>query len=140
MDSWQSSNLTESIMAVARRVRRSHMSALKPLGLNPSQSRAMHVLARAEESVRLRDLADHLRIGPRSATEVVDSLESANLVSRRADPTDRRAVLVDLTETGRGVLDRINDARRHVSADLFDVLEPAERAELNRLMSKIMDG
>ena len=113
------------------------MTALEPFGLNPSQSRAMHVLARERESVRLRDLAEHLRIVARSATDIVDSLEAAELVTRAPDPSDRRAVLVELTDAGRALLDRVDEARRQVSADMFDGLEPAERTELDRLLHKI---
>ncbi|OZC64692.1 MarR family transcriptional regulator [Rhodococcus sp. 15-725-2-2b] len=139
METGHSPNLSDSFMAVARRIRRSHMAALEPFGLNPSQSRALHVLAREPESVRLRDLAEHLRIVARSATDIVDSLEAARLVTRQQDPSDRRAVLVELTDTGRALLDRIDDARRQVSSDMFDGLEPAERVELNRLLSKIAE-
>lgn len=139
METGHSPNLSEQFMAVARQIRRSHMTALEPFGLNPSQSRALHVLAREPESVRLRDLAEHLRIVARSATDIVDSLEAAHLVTRQQDPSDRRAVLVELTDTGRALLDRIDDARRQVSSEMFDGLEPAERVELNRLLSKIAE-
>ena len=137
MNTEHSPHLSDSFMAVARRIRRSHMTALEPFGLNPSQSRALHVLARERDSVRLRDLAEHLRIVARSATDIVDSLEAVDLVTRVPDPSDRRAVLVQLTDAGRALLDRVDDARRQVSADMFDDLTPAERTELARLLHKI---
>lgn len=140
MEPGHSTNLSESLMAVARRIRRSHMTALEPFGLNPSQSRALHVLAREQESMRLRDLAEHLRIVARSATDIVDSLEAAQLVTRQPDPSDRRAVLVTLTDTGRALLDRIDDARRQVSSEMFDGLESDERVELDRLLAKITES
>ncbi|MDD0859754.1 MarR family transcriptional regulator [Arthrobacter alpinus] len=46
--------------------------------------------APAAGDVRLKDLAERLRIAPRSATEVVDQLEAKGLVRREADPSDRR--------------------------------------------------
>ena len=129
--------LADSFMAVARRIRHTHMAALEPFGLNPSQSRALHVLARAGQPMRLRALADHLRIVARSATDVVDSLEAADLVTREDDPADRRAVLVSLTEAGRARLRAIDSARSKVGVELFDALDTAERAELQRLLAKI---
>ncbi|MBY6412126.1 MarR family transcriptional regulator [Rhodococcus sp. BP-252] len=130
-------NLADSFMAVARRIRHTHMNALEPFGLNPSQSRALHVLAREEKPVRLRALADRLRIVARSATDIVDSLEQAELVVRAPDPADRRAVLVELTDDGRRRLQAIDAARRDVAALVFDGLEPAERVELARLLAKV---
>ncbi|SNS79168.1 DNA-binding transcriptional regulator, MarR family [Rhodococcoides kyotonense] len=130
-------NLADSFMAVARRIRHTHMSALEPFGLNPSQSRALHVLAREGEPVRLRALADRLRIVARSATDIVDSLEAAHLVVREADPADRRAILVALTDTGRTRLEAIDDARRSVATEVFDDLDSAERTELTRILAKV---
>lgn len=130
-------NLADSFMAVARRIRHTHMSALEPFGLNPSQSRALHVLAREGQPMRLRALADRLRIVARSATDVVDSLEEANLVARENDPADRRAVLVSLTDTGRTQLHAIDAARSEVAVELFDTLDPDEREELQRILKKI---
>lgn len=133
-------NLADSFMAVARTIRHTHMSALEPFGLNPSQSRALHVLAREGKPMRLRTLADRLRIVARSATDVVDSLEGAGLVTRADDPADRRAVLVSLTEAGATQLHAIDDARSKVAVELFDTLEPKERDELQRILNKITES
>ncbi len=137
MHSTGSPNLADSFMAVARRIRHTHMSALEPFGLNPSQSRALHVLAREGRPMRLRALADQLRIVARSATDVVDSLEAADLVCREDDPNDRRAVLVSLTDIGRTRLHAIDSARSEVAVEMFDVLTAAERDELQRLLNKL---
>ncbi|MDJ0394454.1 MarR family transcriptional regulator [Rhodococcus sp. G-MC3] len=130
-------NLADSFMAVARTIRHTHMNALEPFGLNPSQSRALHVLAREGEPMRLRALAERLRIVARSATDVVDSLEAAGFVVRADDPADRRAVLVSLTEAGKTQLHAIDDARSRVAVELFDALDSVERDELQRILQKI---
>ncbi|WP_072802695.1 MarR family winged helix-turn-helix transcriptional regulator [Rhodococcoides yunnanense] len=140
MHSGDTPNLADAFMTVARRIRHTHMNALEPFGLNPSQSRALHVLARAGQPVRLRVLADHLRIVARSATDIVDSLEDAGLVEREPDPADRRAVLVSLTDVGRTRLQAIDAARRDVAVELFDRLDPAERDELARIVNKITES
>ncbi|MGA9869526.1 MAG: MarR family transcriptional regulator [Rhodococcus sp. (in: high G+C Gram-positive bacteria)] len=137
MHSGDNPNLADSFMAVARRIRHTHMGALEPFGLNPSQSRALHVLAREGQPMRLRALADRLRIVPRSATDIVDSLEAADLVIREDDPADRRAVLVSLTDAGHARLRAIDSARSKVAADMFDTLNLQERAELARILAKI---
>jgi DNA-binding MarR family transcriptional regulator len=40
-------------------------------------------------------------------TSVLDTLEGKGYLRRRADPADRRRVLVDLTPAGQAVLDRV---------------------------------
>ena len=76
----------------------------------------------------------HLRIAPRSATEVVDDLEKPGLVERRPDPGDRRATLVALTEEGKGVMAAIRKARAAEAERFFAVLSDDDRAELARIL------
>ena len=84
--------------------------------------------------LRPGELARHLRIAPRSATEVVDELERRGLVGRRPDPADRRAVLVGLTDRGREVLHDWHAERRSEAERSFGALPPADRAELTRIL------
>jgi len=49
---------------------------------------------------RLTDLADRAQITKQSMGYLVDYLEERGYVERRADPTDRRATLIVLTERG----------------------------------------
>lgn len=91
------------------------------------------MLARHGE-VRPGTLAEHLRIAPRSATEVVDDLQTRGLVERRPDPGDRRATLVALTEEGDRVSTAIRAARRAEADRFFGHLNDTDRAELARIL------
>ena len=51
-------------------------------------------------SMSVGELAEQLLVKPHSAAELVNRLETAGLVRRAADPTDRRRVLLSLTEEG----------------------------------------
>ena len=124
--------LAELFGHVTRRLRRGTGEALAPLGLSGSQARVIRLLADAP--LRMAAIADRLAVVPRSVTDMVDGVEAAGLVVRRADPDDRRSVLVELTPAGRLLLDRL-DAARHQSADhVFGVLGEAQRAELLHLL------
>jgi DNA-binding MarR family transcriptional regulator len=89
--------------------------------------------------VRLSDLAEALRIAPRSATEVADGLQEGGLVERAADPTDRRAVVLRATGAGRRVQREVAAARAADSAELFARLSAADRAELGRILRLLAD-
>ncbi|GAA0497808.1 hypothetical protein Ade02nite_53760 [Paractinoplanes deccanensis] len=131
-------SLSEAFWAVARRLRHRTKVALEPWDLSPSQGRAMTVLARHGD-LRLSSLADHLRIAPRSATEVVDDLQQRGLVERRPDPADRRAVLVTLTPHGMSVNTQIQAARQAASARIFAALDPEDRRDLSRVLEKLRE-
>ena len=132
-DSADDESLAETFWAVASHLRRQARDSLAPWDITPSQSRALGVLARHGE-VRPGTLAEHLRIAPRSATEVVDDLQSRGLVERRPDPADRRATLVALTEEGGRVSTAIRAARRAEADRFFGHLNDADRAELARIL------
>jgi|SRR6185503_2558910 DNA-binding MarR family transcriptional regulator len=126
-------DLSELFWRVARQLRHGGKETLDRLDVTPGQARALGVLTR-HGLMRLSELSEHLRIAPRSTTEVVDGLEGAGLVERRPDPHDRRATLVAVTERGAGVATEIRAARRAAAATFFGTLEPADRAHLTRIL------
>ena len=54
-------------------------------------------------SMRMSELADMALISRSAATRLVDKIERAGYVERRICPTDRRGMVVSLTEEGRKV-------------------------------------
>lgn len=73
-----------------------------------------------------------------SMTSLVDRLEEAGLVTRQPHPTDRRGVLLGLTEQGRRVIDaalKTRIARLHALADR---LSPAELQGLSDALRKLL--
>jgi len=130
--------LSEAFWSVARQLRDTSQETLAPWDITPSHLRALRVLRR-HGMMRLSELSDHLRIAPRSTTEVVDALESRGLVQRRPDPGDRRATLVEVTEHGASVLDAIRAARGTEAERVFGRLSQTDRAHLARILRKLRD-
>ena len=131
-------SLSEIFWSVARQLRGASQETLAPWDITPAHLRAMRALGH-HGSMRLSDLSGRLHIAPRSATEVVDALESRGLVRRRADPGDRRATLVEMTEHGTDVMAAIRTARGNDAERLFSRLSPADRADLARILGQLRD-
>jgi DNA-binding MarR family transcriptional regulator len=130
--------MTEAFWAVARQLRERSQETLAPWDITAAHLRALRALRR-HGTMRLSELSDHLHIAPRSTTEVVDALEARDLVRRRADPGDRRATLVEMTEHGTDVLAAIRDTRGTEAVRVFGRLSPSDRAELARLLALLRD-
>jgi len=130
--------LAEVFWAVARQLRERSQETLAPWDITPAHLRALRTLRR-HGTMRLSELSDHLHIAPRSTTEVVDALEARDLVRRRADPGDRRATLVVVTEHGAGILAEIRASRGTKAGRVFGRLTPADRADLARILSNLRD-
>jgi len=128
--------LADAFRAVFRQLRHQTQQALAPWDVTPSEARALGVLTR-HGPMRLGALSEHLRIAPRSATEVADGLAAAGLVERRPDPDDRRATLVVLTPHGEAVADGIRSARAAEADEFFARLDAADRAALARILEKL---
>lgn len=131
-------SLPDAFRTVARQLRRASLESLAQWGVTPSQSRALRVLTR-HGVMRLSELSDHLRIAPRSTTEVVDDLEAKRLIERRPDPQDRRATLVALTGHGVEVSEAIRSAFGNDAERFFDRLDPADRAHLSRILHTLQE-
>jgi DNA-binding MarR family transcriptional regulator len=131
-------DLGDLLARVARTQRRRWRDVLAPWDLSPHQARALRVVCE-RDGVRLSDLAEALRIAPRSATEVADGLQERGLAERTPDPGDRRAVILRPTDEGRRIRDQIHRARAANSAELFARLSPADRTELARILRTLAD-
>ena len=115
--------LADQMHRINHRLRRRWGAKLAPHGLSPHYYRALAAIARTEradddvDGLKLREIADRLRIAPRSATEVIDGLEERGLVTRVPHPRDRRATLVVLTDDGRQLFQELRAHRQRSSEE-----------------------
>ena len=136
-DEVSAAELTECVMRVAHQIRRASMASMAKLDLTPAQSRALRTISRSPDPIRMGVLASTLGVVPRSATGLVDALEEAGLVQRTADPSNRRQVLVSLTDAGRARQQAMADARAEAGDGLFSVLDQHERRQLADLLQRL---
>jgi DNA-binding MarR family transcriptional regulator len=117
------SELRLALGQLVRRLRAEHRLSLSHVA----------VLARLdrEGTHSIGSLAVAERIRPQSMAQTIRDMESDGLVGRRADPTDGRRSLVDMTVEGRRILEE--DRRRRqgwLTEALTDELTAGERADL----------
>ncbi|MEU2227985.1 MarR family transcriptional regulator [Streptomyces sp. NPDC018347] len=131
--------LIDELYETTHRLRQFVEARLREKGASVARLRALRMLARAREPLRMRDLSEMAGIAARTATTIVDSLERDGLVERVRHPWDRRAFLLRLTEEG---------LRRHREAEEIDRLSLAEataaldaddREQLRALLARIRD-
>lgn len=79
-------------------------------------------LYRTGAPMKMSELSQMLLVSNGNATTVVDRLEREGKVERIADASDKRVVLVDLTEAGRA---------------WFEELAKAHEAEVDRLFARL---
>ncbi|BBC71170.1 conserved hypothetical protein [Altererythrobacter sp. B11] len=82
-------------------------------------------------------LAAALGLSRPAATVCIDFWQQRGCVQRRTEPGDRRSFGIYLTPAGERELARLRECVRASDQELTGALEPAELAELRRLLAKI---
>ena len=116
-------------VVVARTARRLRQEA--GTDLSPSQTSALAAIER-HGPLTPSELAACERIQRPTATRVLARLEESGLVSRTADPTDRRSTLVSVTAEGRALLERTRTRKDAFLAQRLEGLDPEDLAVLER--------
>ena len=111
--------------------------ALKPFDLTFARYEALVLLTFSRAgALPLGKMGERLQVHATSVTSIVDRLEAAGLVVRRRHPEDGRAVLAEITEPGRALVER-------ATADLVDSrfaltsLEPGQLEALSDLLRPV---
>jgi DNA-binding MarR family transcriptional regulator len=79
---------------------------LRPHGLTFARYEALVLLTFSRAgSLPLGKMGERLQVHPTSVTSIVQRLEAAGLVVRRPHPSDGRAVLAEITEAGRSIVE-----------------------------------
>jgi MarR family transcriptional regulator for hemolysin len=106
-------------------------------GLSASAFQALAILAGADEPLTVTGIAERLLVSGPSMTSVLDTLERRGLVDRRPHPTDRRKVLIHLTDQARGVVDATLPLIHGAITEALADLPERERERLITSLTKI---
>jgi len=119
-----------SVSRLARRLRAQRTtSGMTEAVLSETQLAALSALEK-HEAMTPGELAEHEKVQPPSMTRVIAVLEERNLVLRSPHPTDRRQVILTVTEEGRTVVQRVRRRKDAWLARRLAELTADERATL----------
>src|SRR3546814_9438062 len=86
------------------------------------------------------ELARAAEVNPGAMTRLLDRLEAKGLVARTADPTDRRALNIHLTESGLAIWQDINKCGERVRERALAGMSEEERSVLTQLLERARDN
>ncbi|MFJ4812693.1 MarR family winged helix-turn-helix transcriptional regulator [Streptomyces longwoodensis] len=131
--------LIDELYETTNQLRQFVEGRLREKGASVARLRALRMLARARQPLRMRDLSDMAGIAARTATAIVDSLERDGLVERVRHPHDRRAFLLRLTDEGIRCHREAEEVDRLALAEATAALDAADREHLRTLLARIRD-
>ncbi len=129
------------VMGLIDRVMQPYFSRF---GISRSQWACLRVLHRAEEEglvgMRPADLGRRLLIRPPSVTGLIERLRRLGYVRSNSSSTDLRGKEVRLSESGRGLVERILRGHRGQIASVMGGLDAAEQQQLYFLLQRLREN
>jgi len=113
---------------MARRIRAQSVAAVEDEVTLPQLRLLVMVASRG--TLNLGAVAAGLGVHPSNATRAVDRLVVAGLLDRSDDPTDRRHLLLEITDAGRALVWQVMSHRRTAVAAILDRMPASRRRSL----------
>jgi DNA-binding MarR family transcriptional regulator len=112
--------------------------ALEPFGIRPRHVAALIEL-RDNGELTQQSLCGQLHLDPTNLVAILNELEQRGYAKRRRDPEDRRRHLVEVSKKGIAVIEKVSEVMDGVEDELLDGLDPAEREQLEGLLTSIWE-
>jgi DNA-binding MarR family transcriptional regulator len=96
-------------------------------------------LLREKGPCKMKEVSAVLNLTMGAVTGIVDRMIKEGLVKRERSRDDRRVVNIMLLRKGKKIADKIKEARRNISNDIYSVLTAGEKKEFLRLLRKVFD-
>ncbi|NMM54931.1 MarR family winged helix-turn-helix transcriptional regulator [Paenibacillus aquistagni] len=106
--------------------------------MSMNQFRLLCIL-RKQGSTQVNELAENLGVTAGAITGMADKLMDRGRVVRTRISTDRRAVLLEITEEGNRCVDTLVEKQGEMLAALFGTLSPEDMEHLQRIFSEMLD-
>jgi DNA-binding MarR family transcriptional regulator len=132
--------LVDRIAGLSRRFHRALDETLAEFGLDYAEYKLLGLLTRKDETYRSSPgkLARMMELSSGAMTNRLDRLEQAGLLRRLPDPSDRRAIQVELTPAGRKLYEDAIGVQGHKESLVAAALTNAEKKQLNGLLRRLM--
>ena len=130
------------VSRLAHHLDRARRTAFSDHGIEPWEFDVLAALRRAGAPYELSPgrLLRETLVTSGTMTNRVDRLEERGFVKRLPDPTDRRGVLVRLTDEGRSTVDGALDGLLARESDLLIALDGPDRKQLAGLLRSLVAG
>ena len=120
----------------SRLLRRLFDERVRDLGLTAAQARLLLSLNRHPGENQAFH-AERLEVEPITLTRIIDRMEEAGWVERKADPADRRARILHLTDKSRGTVEELRQIVEAMFEEVLTGLDDGERRNLAGMLERI---
>lgn len=124
------------VAQVARLMRRAFDQRAREIGVTRPQWQVLSVL-RNHDGIKQGGLAEILEVEPITAGRMIDRMQEAGLVERRADPADRRAWRLSLTPLGQKLVRQLEPLAEETSGFALEGVSEEDKHHLFQTLEKM---
>ena len=133
----------QTILGISDRIYRALQPSLPPdwlsSDLTVAQLRVLLVL-HTEGALKMSTLASNLKVALSTATGITDKLVSKGLVFRHTDEQDRRLVIVELSDSGRHIVNGIWESGRAQIQRLLEGLNQYQLRQAGEFVRMLLEN
>ena len=128
-----------SLRVAMKKIDRNLSSQLEGYGVSIPQSFILYSLL-DEDGSTLKEIGNKTIIDSSSMTVLVDKLEKDELVQRKLDSQDRRAIRVFITPKGQEIAEKVRKISFDFNSRLIDLLGEGNQKEFIHGVNNIING
>jgi DNA-binding MarR family transcriptional regulator len=129
-------NIGSILADTSRLMRRAFDARARAIGVTRAQWQVLATLRR-HEGINQGGLAEQLDVEPITVCRMVDRLQEADLVERRADVADRRSWLLYLTPRAHQLLEQLRPLADALIEDMLEGISADERQALEQALEQM---
>ena len=95
---------------------------------------------RPDEGLSIREIRDFHKVQSATMTGIIDTLEREGQIERVSDPTDRRKVIVRITEAGRELVEKFLPKHQENIKQMLFRFSNKDRRDLLELLKRLLMG
>lgn len=128
--------IIDALSPLLTRAKRMWAERCQERGLSVTHFQVLAVLDGAGPLAMSR-LADHMGVSLPNATGIISRMEERGVIERLHDASDRRRVLVRLTDAGRDIAREMSDLHRRQLTALIQAMPPQQQDNLLRAIRDV---
>jgi MarR family transcriptional regulator, transcriptional regulator for hemolysin len=132
-------SFTHALLLSSRSWRRLADGIVKVYGLSDATALPLVLIGRLGDGLSQTELAEAVGVEGPSLVRLLDQLGAQGLVQRREDPSDRRAKILSLTDSGRALVAKIEADLERLREQIFGQISTADLEASMRVLRAIAD-
>jgi len=131
--------LIAKIHQLSQRIFSKVLKKAKLTELNPAQGRIMFVLWR-EDNISIHELSKRTLLSKSTLTSMLDRLEQSGFIKRLPSKTDRRKILIQLTDKDKSFQSKYTNVSKDMTNIYYNNFDEQEIDEFEKYLERILNN